>query len=60
VRELIERIVVTPTGPGEPLKLELIGNISVLLPEQCSKPGAILNDVCPRNHFCYNSLTIKL
>ena len=51
VRELIERIVVTPTGTGEPLKLELIGNISVLLAEQSSKPGAILNDACPRNHL---------
>jgi site-specific DNA recombinase len=60
VRELIERIVVTPTGPGEPLKLELIGNISVLLAEQNSKPSAILNDACPRNHFCYNSLTIQI
>ena len=50
VRELIERIVVTPTDDGEPLKLELIGNISAVLAEHSGKPGAIVNDACPRNH----------
>ena len=60
VRELIERIIVTPTEPGEPLKLELLGNISVLLAEQSGKIGAIMSDAGPRNHFCYNSLTILI
>jgi hypothetical protein len=49
VRELIESIVVPPTEPGEPLKLELIRNISVLLAEHSSKPDAMLNDACPAN-----------
>lgn len=28
VRELIDRIVVTPTDEGEPMKLELVGNVA--------------------------------
>ena len=33
VRELIERIAVSPAGPGEPNKLELSGNLAALLCE---------------------------
>jgi hypothetical protein len=33
VRELIDRIVVTPTDDGEPMKLELVGNVATLLEE---------------------------
>ena len=51
VRELIERIVVTPTDGGEPLKLELVGNISAVLAEHSGKPGAIVNDARPRNQL---------
>lgn len=41
VRELIDRIVVTPTDGGEPMQLELIGNVAVLLEEQPANPGAL-------------------
>jgi hypothetical protein len=59
VRELIDRIVVTPTD-GEPMKLELVGNVAALLEEQPRNGGAILAVAGPRNHFCYNSLSISI
>ena len=51
VRELIDRIVVTPTDDGEPMKLELVGNVAALLEEQPSNTGAIVAVAGPRNHF---------
>jgi hypothetical protein len=60
VRELIDRIIVTPTDEGEPLKLELFGNMAAVLEEQPSNPGAIVAAAGPRNHFCYNSLSIQI
>jgi hypothetical protein len=60
VRELIDRIVVTPTDDGEPMKLELVGNVAALLEEQPRNGGAILAVAGPRNHFCYNSLSISI
>jgi site-specific DNA recombinase len=60
VRELIDRIVVTPTDSGDPMKVELVGNVAAILAEHNEKPGAIVNDAGPRNHFCYNSLTIPI
>jgi hypothetical protein len=50
VRELIDRIVVTPTDDGEPMKLELTGNVAALLEEQPRNGGAILAAAGPRNH----------
>ena len=49
VRELIDRIVVTPTDDGEPMKLELVGNVAALLEEQPLNTGAIVAVACPRN-----------
>jgi site-specific DNA recombinase len=60
VRELIDRIVVVPTDDGEPMKLELVGNVAALLEEQPLNTGAIVAVAGPRNHFCYNSLTIRI
>ncbi len=42
VRELIDRIVVMPTDDGEPMMLELVGNVATLLEEQPSNTGAIV------------------
>jgi hypothetical protein len=50
VRELIDRIVVTPTDDGEPMKLELVGNVAALLEEQPPNGGAIVAVAGPRNH----------
>ena len=50
VRELIDRIVVTPTADGEPMKLELVGNVAALLEEQSSNTGAIVAVAGTRNH----------
>jgi hypothetical protein len=52
VRELIDRIVVTPTDDGEPMKLELVGNVAALLEEQPSNTSAIVAVAGPRNHLC--------
>lgn len=52
VRELIERIVVSPTDDGEPMKLELVGNVAALLEEQPRDGGAIVAVAGPRNHRC--------
>jgi len=49
VRELIDRIVVTPTDEGEPMKLGLVGNVAALLEEQPRNGGAIVAVACPRN-----------
>ena len=50
VRKLIDRIVVTPTDDGEPMKLELVGNVAALLEEQPLNGGAILAVAGPRNY----------
>jgi hypothetical protein len=50
VRELIDRIVVTPTDDGEPMKLELVGNVAALLEEQPLNTGAIVAVAGPGNH----------
>ena len=52
VRELIDRIVVTPTDEGEPMKLELVGNVAALLEEHPPNGGAIVAVAGPRNHLC--------
>jgi DNA invertase Pin-like site-specific DNA recombinase len=51
VRELIDRIVVTPTDDGGPMKLELVGNVAALLEEQPRNGGAIVAVALPRNHL---------
>ncbi|KAB2913584.1 MAG: recombinase family protein [Hyphomicrobiaceae bacterium] len=50
VRELIDRIVVTPTDEGEPMNLELVGNVAALLEERRPNAGAIVAVAGPRNH----------
>jgi len=45
----IDRIVVAPTGDGEPMKLELVGNVAALLEEQPPNGGAIVAVAGPRN-----------
>ena len=50
MRELIDRIVVTPTDDGEPMKVELVGNVAALLEEQPSNTGAIVAVAGPRNN----------
>ncbi len=42
VRGLIERIDVTPAAPGEPLKLDLAGNLTALLAEPNENPTAVV------------------
>ena len=51
VRELIDRIVVTPTDDGEPMKLELVGNVAALLEEQPLNGGAIVAVAGPATTF---------
>lgn len=42
VRELIDRIVVTPGAGGGPMQLELVGNVAALLMEPTQNAGAIV------------------
>lgn len=51
VRELIDRIVVRPGDDGEPMKLELVGNVAALLEEQSPNRGATVAVASPRNQF---------
>ncbi len=51
VRELIDRIVVTPGDDGEPMKLELVGNVAALLEEQSPNRGATVAVAGPRNQL---------
>ena len=58
VRELIERIIVTPTDEGEPMKLELVGNVAALLQGQPSNTGAIVAVAGPRNQFFLSKINL--
>lgn len=49
VRELIQRIVVTPDEGGQPMRIELIGNIAALLAETGTQSGTALAVAGSRN-----------
>lgn len=56
VRELIDSIAVTPTEPGEPLKLQLSGNLAALLGEPTANASLLPVVAGARNRQCSTSL----
>ncbi len=52
VRELIERISVTSAEPGEPVKLELVGNLAALLREPNANTSTVPMVAGARNIRC--------
>lgn len=41
VRELIDRTVITPTPKGEPVHIDLVGNLATLFLEPCANQSPI-------------------
>jgi site-specific DNA recombinase len=60
VRSLIGRIVVHATPAPEPLGLEVEGSLAALMADAPEIEHSDISCRCPRNHFCYNSLTIPI